>query len=148
MSVVERPQLTVQRRGDGNPVAIPKAKATADCHALDVAPMIMEICSNGKVSFGKTATEFKQAIRIGTARGVPRWHVATVSIILKHAANLLSRKQCRCPWLQRTARLEAAEQGVAMVDIDRMRTGAVRAIEALNLSYQIGTWLPAVSTLS
>jgi hypothetical protein len=85
-------QPAIQRRGGGNPVAIAGAKAAADRHALDVAPIILRICSaRGEVSFGRIAAELNRR-GVDTSRG-GRWHAMTVSNLLKRAANLKQQQR-------------------------------------------------------
>jgi hypothetical protein len=75
------------RRGGGNPVATAKVRAAADRHALNVLPMIMEIRSTGKTSFGEISAELNN-------RGVlsarcRQWYPMTVSNLLARARRLL-----------------------------------------------------------
>jgi hypothetical protein len=75
------------RRGGGNPVAIAKVKADADRRALDVLPIIVQICSTGKNSFGAISAELNKR-GILSARG-RQWHPMTVRNLLTRADRLL-----------------------------------------------------------
>ena len=75
------------RRGGGNPVATAKAKSNADRHALNVLPIVIEICSTGKTSLGEISAELNNRGVLSARRR--QWYPMTVSNLLARARRLL-----------------------------------------------------------
>jgi hypothetical protein len=68
-------------------VAIAKAKASADRHALDVLPIIIEIRSTGKMSLGEISAELNNRGILSARRC--QWYPMTVSNLLARVRRLL-----------------------------------------------------------
>jgi len=82
-----RSSVRRHRRGAGNPVAIAKAKAEADRHALQVLPIIIKIRSTGKTSLSEIATELNNR-GISSARQ-RQWYAMSVRNLLARVCHLL-----------------------------------------------------------